>query len=38
VPSPISRGLSSQYATERMRMLATTSPLQLATQVGYQYA
>ena len=38
VPSPISRGLSSQYATERLRMLSTTSPLQLADQVRYQYA
>jgi hypothetical protein len=33
VPTPISRGLSAQYATERMRLMATTSPLALARQV-----
>ncbi|HEY5922732.1 MAG TPA: hypothetical protein VIV11_13725 [Kofleriaceae bacterium] len=33
VPATISRGLVAQYATERMRMLATTSPLAVASQV-----
>lgn len=38
VPSAIGRGLVSQYATERMKMLATTSPLMLAQQFRAQYA
>ena len=38
VPSSIGRGLTSQYATERMKMLATTSPIQLAERVEAQYA
>lgn len=33
VPSPIGRGLVAQYATERMRLLASTSPLALARSV-----
>lgn len=30
VPSPMTKGLVAQYATERMRLLGTTSPLALA--------
>lgn len=30
VPSGLSRGIAAQYATERMQLLGTTSPLQLA--------
>jgi hypothetical protein len=30
VPTGLSRGIAAQYATERMQLLGTTSPLQLA--------
>jgi hypothetical protein len=30
VPTTLSRGIAAQYATERMQLLGTTSPLQLA--------
>lgn len=31
IPPPIRLGIAAQYATERMRMLATTSPLAIAS-------
>jgi hypothetical protein len=38
VPTTISRGLTAEYATERMRMLAQTSPLAVARQVRADFA
>jgi hypothetical protein len=36
VPQPIRRELASAYATERMRVLASTSPIHTAERVAYQ--
>jgi hypothetical protein len=34
VPNSIGRGIAARYATERMQLLGTTSPLQLALRVA----
>ncbi|HEX5061200.1 MAG TPA: hypothetical protein VFV99_17660 [Kofleriaceae bacterium] len=34
VPSAVSRGLGAEYATERMKLLATTSPLAVARYIN----
>jgi hypothetical protein len=34
VPSAVSRGLVAEYATERMKLLATTSPLAVARYIN----